>query len=391
MAGYAAWLKERAAAGNLRCLRPVARIGPGRLRLGSGPELLDFSSNDYLGLSRDPELIAAARQGLEMYGAGSGAARLMSGDLELFHELEAAVAGLKRQPAALVFGSGFAANTGIIPALVGRNDTVIVDRLCHASIYDGCRLSGATLIRCRHNDMGHLEECLARVRGRGLLVVESVYSMDGDLAPLREIVALKEAAGAMLMVDEAHATGVFGKNGAGAIAAAGLTDRVEVAMGTFGKALGSYGAYVAADAGIITLLLNRARSFIYSTALPPAVVAANLAAIRLMGKRPGMGGELLARARFFKEELIRQGIAGEPGPSQIVPLLIGDSAAAMSLVEQCLDGGLFLTAARPPTVEPGRARLRLSVTLDHAAEDLSRAAEVIAAAAAGLGLRPEMF
>jgi len=383
-------MKARAEAGELRSLRPLERCGPGRVRIGSR-ELIDFSSNDYLGLSHAPELISAARDALEAYGAGSGAARLMSGDLTLFHQLERAVAALKQRPAALVFGSGFAANIGIIPALVGRDDTLIVDRLCHASIYDGCRLSRARLLRFHHNDLDHLSQCLAKATGRALVVVESVYSMDGDLAPLAEIVEMKEQVGAMLMVDEAHATGVFGPGGAGLTARDDIAGRVDLAMGTFGKALGSYGAYVAADEEIVSLLVNRARSFIYSTALPPPVLAANLAAVSLLGERPEIGRDLLARAAFFKRELAARGIGGEPGPSQIVPLLVGESSVAMALAEACLAGGLLLTAIRPPTVERGRARLRLSVTLDHREEQLARAAEVIVAAAKDAGIRPQIF
>ena len=391
MAGYADWLKQRDAAGELRRLRPLVRTGPGRVRDASGRELLDFSSNDYLAFSFAPELAAAAADALRRFGTGSGAARLMSGDLELFHELEAAVAALKKRPAALVFGSGYAANIGTIPALVGRGDTVIADRLCHASIYDGCRLSGARLLRFRHNDCNHLEQCLSRARGRVLIVVESVYSMDGDLAPLREIVALKEESGAMLMVDEAHATGVFGPCGAGLVNSLGLAERVDVCMGTFGKALGSCGAFVAASEELVSLLVNRARSFIYSTAMPPAVAAASLAAVRLLGERPDLGKKLLGRAGYFKDRLAAAGIGGQPGPSQIVPVLVGESGEAVVLAEKCRERGLCVTAVRPPTVERGRARIRLSVTLGHSREDLAAAAETVAAAAAELGIRPRLL
>ncbi len=391
MAGYAEWLKEREAAGELRRLRPLVRIGPGRVRDASGAELLDFSSNDYLALSFAPELADAAAGALRRFGTGSGAARLMSGDLELFHELEETVAAWQDRPAALLFGSGFAANTGVISALVGRGDTVIADRLCHASIYDGVRLSRARLLRFRHNDCNHLEECLSRARGRALVVVESVYSMDGDLAPLEEIVALKEQRCAMLMVDEAHAVGVFGPAGSGRVNELGLGRRVDVVMGTFGKALGSCGAFVAGTEDLVSLLVNRARSFIYSTAMPPAVAAAGLAAVRLLGERPDLGKELLGRAGYFKERLAAAGIGGRPGASQIVPVLVGESGAAVALADGCRERGLWVTAVRPPTVERGRARIRLSVTLGHSREDLAAAAKKLAAAATDLGIRPRLL
>ncbi len=359
-----------------RSLRPVTRLPGGRLLLAVGSEpLTDFSSNDYLALSEHPEVIGASRQCLEQYGAGAGAARLMSGDLELFHTLENEVAQLKGLEAALLFGSGFLANVGVIPALVGRDDVIFCDRLNHASIYDGCRLSGARLVRFRHNDLEHLEECLKTRRGSGeaLIVVESIYSMDGDMAPLRGLVELKKRYDCLLMVDEAHATGLYGDNGGGLIQGEGLAAEVDVALGTFGKALGSYGAFVAGSRALVELLLNRARSFIYSTALPPAVAGASLAAVRLVRQQPELRTDLHRKVALFKGALHAQGITADLGPSQIIPLLVGDSARALELAAALGRRGIFATAVRPPTVPRGTARLRFSVTR-HQSEDVLRAA-----------------
>jgi len=377
-----AWLDQREAHGLLRSLRPVARRRKGRIVLaGEARELLDFSSNDYLGLSEHPEVIAAAHRALDEFGAGAGASRLMSGDLVLHHALEAAVAELKGREAALCFGSGYLANSGIIPALAGRHDVIFSDRLNHASILDGCRLSGARLLRFAHNDIDHLEELLKKHRGRGkaLIAVESIYSMDGDCCPLPELVRLKEKYACLLMVDEAHATGVFGDNGGGVIEAEGLSGRVDLAMGTFGKALGSYGAYVAASREMVAYLLNRARSFIFSTALPPAAVAASLAAVRIVRADPEPRRGLLAKAGLFKSRLRQGGFQAELGPSQIIPVLVGESRAALELAGQLREKGVFVTAVRPPTVPEGTARLRFSVTCHHSEEDIAQAAKTLLA------------
>ena len=236
------WLENRRQSGNLRQLTPVKRMLDGSLQVAKGAQkavLHDFSSNDYLALSLHPDLISTSRKYIEMAGAGAGAARLMSGDLTIYHELEKKIAELKGQEAALLFGCGYLANCGIIPALVGRQDVLFCDRLNHASIYDGCRLSRARLLRFHHNDLNHLEDLLKSKRGTGeaLIVVESIYSMDGDRAPLKELVFLKEKYGCLLMVDEAHATGLFGPNGGGVIEEEGVSSQIDFAMGTFGKAL----------------------------------------------------------------------------------------------------------------------------------------------------------
>ncbi|NTV12867.1 MAG: 8-amino-7-oxononanoate synthase [Desulfobulbaceae bacterium] len=375
------WLADYAAAGRYRSLRPLTARRDGRLLVAGDAVsryLCDFSSNDYLALSQHPELIRSSREALEGYGTGVGAARLMSGDLALFHQLEQEIANFKGCAAALLFGSGYMANVGMIPALVGRGDVVFTDRLDHASIYDGCRLAGARLLRFRHNDLAHLEELLKKERGtgRGLVIVESLYSMDGDIAPLAELVALKNRYSCLLLVDEAHATGLYGQHGAGLIQEAGLADQVEVVVGTFGKALGSYGAYVAGSQELREYLINRARSFIYSTGLPPAVVGASLAAVRLVRNHPELRRQLAERAAYFKDCLIREGLPGIPGPSHIVPVMIGDGATALRLAEECYRVGLFLTAIRPPTVPEGSARVRFSLTLHHRLDELAEVARL---------------
>ncbi|MCD6389692.1 MAG: aminotransferase class I/II-fold pyridoxal phosphate-dependent enzyme, partial [Desulfobulbaceae bacterium] len=315
---------------------------------------------------------------LNQAGSGAGAARLMSGDLKIYHDLEKKIACLKGKEAALLFGSGYMTNSGIIPALAGRHDVIFSDRLNHASIYDGCRLARAKLHRFHHNDLNHLEELLRRHRGKGqaLIVVESIYSMDGDFCPLRELAALKERYDCLLMVDEAHATGLYGSNGSGLIEEEGVTDQVDIAMGTFGKALGSYGAYIAASRNMVGYLINRARSFIYSTALPPAVIGASTAAVDIIQAEPQLRRELHGKALLFKETLKKGGL-DHLGPSQIIPVLVGDSDKAMDMAASLRKEGIFTTAVRPPTVPPGTARLRFSITLHLSDDDILRCARLL--------------
>jgi len=378
------WLTEQKKKDLLRRLTPVKRLPTGQLVVpghAGGPSLLDFSSNDYLGLSCHPELIAQSRHFLGLAGCGAGAARLMSGDLAMYHQLEADVAELKGQEAALLFGSGYLANCGVIPALVGRNDVIFTDRLNHASIYDGCSLSRAKVVRFHHNDLNHLEELLHKQRGKGeaLIVVESLYSMDGDRCPLPDLVQLKERFNCLLMVDEAHATGVFGENGGGIIEEDGVAGRVDLAMGTFGKALGSYGAYIASTKNMIDFLINRARTFIYSTGLPPAVIGASLAATRIIRREPELRRDLFAKVECFKAALAEKGVTNL-GPSQIVPIMIGDSSRAVQIAHTLRGQGIFATAVRPPTVPEGTARLRFSITRHLGHEALQKAASLIGAA-----------
>lgn len=360
-----------------RRLTVYGRAG-GKIEIG-GRTFLNFSSNDYLGLSHHPEVIRASRRYLEGHGCGATASRLVTGTLPPHEELESRLAHLKGYGTALVFGSGFLANAGLIASLAGRNDHVFADKLAHASIIDGAALSRANLKRFRHNDPEHLESLLKQcpASGRRLIVTESVFSMDGDIAPLAEIAALAVGYDAMTMIDEAHATGVFGPGGSGLIRHHGLEDRVNVSMGTLSKALGGYGGFVACSASLRNLLVNRARSFIYTTGLPPSVVGSAIGALGVIEKSQNPGAELLDRAAVFRKKLQEEGLDVSNSQSQIIPVVIGDNAKTLAAAERLKSRGILAVAIRPPTVPEGTSRLRLSLTLDHGAEELEWAAREI--------------
>lgn len=346
-----------------------------------GRRTLNFSSNDYLDLARRPAVVERARRALAEYGCGAGSSRLVSGSLPLHAELEEALAAHKGYPASLVFGCGFLTNVGVIPALVGRNDTVFADKLVHASLIDSIVLSRAKLVRFRHNDSEQLAAQLAgedEVQGLRLIVTESVFSMDGDIAPLAEIATLAERHDALLMVDEAHASGVFGPHGAGLVRESGLEDRVNISMGTFSKALGNYGGFVACSKTMRDWLVNRARSFVYTTALPPAVIGGCLGALEVLDNEPELGEELQRRSDFFRNLLRERGFDTGRSASQIIPVMVGDSARALELAGRLKEHGIIAVAIRPPTVPQGTARLRLSVTLAHTREDLAETADLLA-------------
>jgi 8-amino-7-oxononanoate synthase len=333
--------------------------------------LVNFAANDYLGLAGHPALVAAAQEATARHGTGSGASRLVTGTDEAVLALEAVLAAWKEKEAALVFSSGFAAALGTIPALVGKGDTVILDKLSHASLIDAARLSGATVRTFAHNDVARLESVLRKVTSDGtrtLVVTESIFSMDGDAAPLAEIVAVKEKHGAWLFVDEAHATGLYGATGAGRIAEAGLSGRVEIVMGTLSKALGSVGGYIAGSRTLIDWLVNRARSFVYSTALPPGVIAASHAAVKLARGDEGAAlrarlGERIAR---FHAGLPEQWKRETLPMSAIQPLICGEATAAMTMAAALRERGFLIPAIRYPTVPRGSARLRVTLSAGHA-------------------------
>jgi len=356
----------------------------GRIRVG-GKTMLNFSSNDYLNLAGNPIVLAAAGEALRTVGAGAGASRLVTGTLFIHEELERKLAAYKGYNAALVFGCGYMTNAGVIPAIAGRDDFVFVDRLAHASILDAVILSRAKLIRFSHNDAGHLCDLLRRSAGKGrrLVVTESVFSMDGDVAPLRDICAVAVSHNAMIMIDEAHSTGVFGPGGSGCVSELGLQSEVTVSMGTLSKALGGYGGFVACSGPFRNLLVNKARSFIFSTALPPASVASAIAAVDLIRNEPGMGGKLLRNAALFRNSLKKAGLNTGDSASQIVPVMIGDNRRVVEVSKRLREQGIVAAAIRPPTVPEGTARLRLSVTLAHTAADLDRAAKAIASVISG--------
>lgn len=372
-----------------RRLQTVEEVLPGGKVRVAGRVLLNLSSNDYLGLSQDPRLIAAAQEAAARWGVGAGASRLVVGHLALHEEVEARLAAFKGTEAAVIFSTGYMANLGALSALVGPGDTVFCDRLNHASIYDGIRLSGATLARYPHRDVNRLEALLRKAGpGRRLMVTDSIFSVDGDLAPLRDLVDLKDRYGAVLMVDEAHATGVLGEKGAGLAEALGLTGRVEVHMGTFSKALGSLGGYVAGDRRLIDYLHNRARSFIYSTALPPPVLGAIAAALDLVVRGPERRAYLLQEAEKFRQELRQAGFDTLGSETQIVPVLAGENARTLEFAAELRERGLMAVALRPPTVPPGQARVRFSLSAGQAREDLAAARQAILEVGRKVGLIP---
>jgi len=344
-----------------------------------GARVLNLSSNDYLNLIHHPLLQRAATEALSSYGTGSGASRLVSGTLPIHEELEAALATLKGYPAALTFGSGFLANAGAITATAGRNDHVFADRLAHASIIDATLQSRAKLHRFHHNDVDHLATLLEKARpdARKLVVTESVFSMDGDFAPLRELVAVCEEHDAILAVDEAHATGLFGANGAGRISEEKLQESVPLSIGTMSKALGGYGGFVASSNLMRQWLINRARPLIYSTALPPSVVATAHAALQVLSNEPGRGRTVLRLAAALRHRLQEEGLDTLHSRSQIIPILVGDNERTLRISEKLREKGILAIPIRPPTVPAGTARLRLSVTFAHTEEDLREAAETI--------------
>lgn len=340
-----------------------------------GREVLNFSSNNYLGLANHPELEKAAKEALERYGCGSGASRLISGNMTLHLELEESIARLKGTESALVFNSGFQANVGILSTLVGEGDVLFSDALNHASLIDGCRLSRAKVVVYPHCNLTHLEAALKKApqKARKLIVTETVFSMDGDIAPMEEIVDLAERHGAMIMVDEAHATGVFGPNGAGIVAEMGLRERVLIQMGTLGKALGGFGAYVAGKRNLRELLINRCRSFIFTTAPPPVMMAMAITAIELLEKEPERRFTLWRNSQFLRNELKDLGFSLGKSSSQILPLMIGDAQDCMSFSECLLAKGVYAQGIRPPTVQPGSARLRITPMATHTDEHLKQA------------------
>ncbi len=352
-----------------------------RIKIG-GQTLLNFSSNDYLGLAHDPILKEAAIKAVEKFGAGAGASRLVCGSLAPFHELEAALADFKKTEAALGFSSGYTTAIATICALLGKDDVVVLDKLVHACIVDAARLCGAKIRVFGHNDLGDLEDKLKwagkkiQHRKRTLIVTESIFSMDGDAAPLREMVALKEKYGAWLMVDEAHATGVWGKNGRGLADKPGASHRIEIQMGTLGKALGASGGFICGSRTMIDFLVNRARSFIFSTAPVPAAAAAATAAVRFVQSADGEArrktlwvrvGELQSATKNRHSKI----------PGAIVPIMIGNEKKAVEAAAALRERGIFIPAIRHPTVARGQARLRVTLTAAHTQDEVNQLAAAL--------------
>jgi 8-amino-7-oxononanoate synthase len=362
-----------------------------RMRMVSGPQgprvLLDgkrvllMCSNNYLGLADHPRVRTAAAEAAMRYGVGAGASRLVSGNMTLHRRLEERLAAFKRTERCVLFGSGYLANTGIVQSIAREGDVVFSDELNHASIIDGCRLARADTFVYRHRDAEHLEWGLREADGRGsLIVTDGVFSMDGDVAPLERIVEIARRHDARVMVDEAHATGVLGPGGRGSVAAAGLEGEVDLVVGTLGKSLGSYGAYVACDAAMAKYLVNTARTLIFSTGPAPPEVAGALAAIDILVQEPRRIERVRENARRLRAALTAQGLDVPDGESAIVPLVVGDADAAMALCEAVLRRGVFAQAIRPPTVPAGTSRLRLAAMATHTAAELEWAAGQIAGA-----------
>lgn len=346
-----------------------------------GKRILNFSSNDYLGLASESFLKESAHQAINRWGCGSGAARLICGNLRIHEQLEEATALFKGSAAALTFSSGFAVPIGVIPALVGKGDTVILDKLSHACLIDGAKLSGAKIRVFPHQNLSYLEKILKETKGKRLIVTESVFSMDGDLAPLREIVELKEKYGAWLMVDEAHATGIFGTRGAGLIESLELSSHVEVQMGTYSKALGSAGGYVAGSRKLIDLLINRSRSFIFSTANSPVSSAVSLDAIHWVQSETGKKRrfDLKENISYFSEKLgessSAQSFSNHKSP--IFPWIVRDEDQALTFSQEILENGFLTVAIRYPTVPRHKARLRISLSATHQKSQIDRLLTVI--------------
>jgi len=361
-----------------RAARPFPEAG-GKIKI-DGREVLNFSSNDYLDLARHRHVMDCSREALDHYGIGATASRLVTGTLPIHEELEARLAKEKGCEAALVFGSGYMANAGTIPGLAGKGDLIFADKLVHASMIDACKLSGAKLVRFAHNDVQALAQRLEQFPDTGtrrLVITESVFSMDGDIAPLADIAALAEKHGAMLMVDEAHSTGTFGPHGAGLVRELGLEKSVTVSMGTMSKAMAGYGGFVACSSTLRKLLVHSSRAFIYTTALPPAAIGAALGIMDVLESSPRLGAILQANADYFRSLLHAADLDTMQSQSQIIPIVIGDNERAVAISHKLREQGIIAAAIRPPTVPAGTARLRISVTLAHHVDDLERAAKLI--------------
>jgi 8-amino-7-oxononanoate synthase len=386
MSDVAERLEELRASGLRRRLRLVEGAQGAHIQLDGEPVLL-LCSNNYLGLADHPRVREAAAEAALQWGAGAGASRLISGNMAPHRRLEERLASFKRYEAALLFGSGYLANIGVISALAGSGGVVFSDELNHASIVDGCRLARAETFVYRHGDTEHLAWGLKEAGERAsLIVTDGVFSMDGDVAPLNDLARLARSHGCRLMVDEAHATGAIGPAGRGSVAAARLSGEVDLIVGTLGKALGSYGAYVCSSAELSEYLLNTARSFIFSTAPPPPALAAARAALELLEAEPERVERLRSNAATLREGLAAEGLVVGDAPSQIVPLQVGDAKRTMALCERLLERGVFAQGIRPPTVPVGSSRLRFSVMATHEEAELRNAAGQAGEAARELGI-----
>jgi 8-amino-7-oxononanoate synthase len=370
-------LNERASLGLLRQRRMLQSPQAPHITV-DGKSYLSFCSNDYLGLANHPQLIAALQQGAQQYGVGAGAAHLVSGHGATHHQLEQELAAFVGKPAALLFSTGYMANLGVVQALVGKGDTVFADKFNHASLNDAMQLSRATVKRYRHNDVAQLAELLEQAgSGRKLVITDAVFSMDGDLAPLPELLALCEQHDAWLLIDDAHGFGVLGAQGRGSLAHFGIASERVICMATLGKAAGVFGAFVAAEQVVIDTLVNHARSYVYTTATPPALASALLESLQQIENGDKLRGHLL---RLIAQ--LRSGLRGlpwslMPSATAIQPLLVGGNQAALKLSEKLRERGIWVAAIRPPTVPQGTARLRITLSAAHRATDVTRLIETL--------------
>jgi 8-amino-7-oxononanoate synthase len=385
----AAALEEIKGQGLYRRLRTIQGAQSPRVQV-EGQEAVLLSSNNYLGLAEHPALREAGIRALERDGCGAGASRSISGTMELHRELEERIACFKGCEAALLFSTGYMANIGLLTTLVGDGDLIVSDELNHASIVDGCRLSRAEVWVYRHRAMDHLEALLKQSSHRRRLVVtDGVFSMGGEIAPLAQIRELADQYGALVMVDDAHATGVLGKGGRGTAEHCGMTGKIEIQMGTLGKALGGFGAYVAGSRALVDYLINRCRTFIYTTALPPAIAAMALAALDIVEKEPERRQRLWENTVHLREGLHKLGFDTGMSETPICPVLIGDNALTMEADRRLMAQGVFVQGLRPPTVPPRGARLRATPMATHTAEDLDYALGCFQTMGAELGLIEE--
>jgi 8-amino-7-oxononanoate synthase len=385
LAYYASELAQKAGEGQLRRCKVVAALPDesGTMVSVEGVPAVNFSSNDYLGLASDERLKQAAIEAVQQYGTGSTASRLICGTNPLIAELETELARFKHAEAALVFNSGYQANVAILQAILRSGDFVFCDKLNHASLMDGCLLSGANWSRYRHLDLSHLEEKLKKTPAgvRKWVVTDSVFSMDGDYPDLLRLVEIAERYGALVMVDEAHATGLYGTYGSGLCEQFGIQNRIALQMGTFSKALGSSGAYVAGSKVLINWLVNHARGFIYSTAQSPAVIGASLAALKLAYSTPSLKEQLWRNVACMEEAIRSAGLENRislPLKSPIVPVLIGESVETLRISQALLEAGYFVQGIRPPTVPPKTGRLRIALSAAHTPAQIEGLVQVLA-------------
>lgn len=378
------WITEELEAirsrGEYRAVESWNTIGP--YLQEDGRVWLNLAGNDYLGLTAHPAVREAAARAARDLGPGATASRLLAGSARLHSELETGLADWKGHPTALLFSSGYLAALGAVTVLAGREDLIVADRLSHACLLDASRLSGATLVRFKHNDLSDASSRLSNRSNyrRCLIITESIFSMNGDQAPVEELLNLAARNDAILLVDEAHALGVFGPRGAGLTADSPAAADCLVTLGTLGKSLGSAGGFLTCSTALRELFINRARSFIFDTALPPPSVAAGLAALNQIRRNPDWGQTLLAKAHLLRDQISGGGFDTLNTPSHIVPVMIGDNLKAVAMARKLRERGILAAAIRPPTVPPGTARLRLSVSLAHRPDDLERAGNAILAA-----------